>query len=486
MMGRRQQRQESLFYTGFSLEERIGEDNRLRRIENVVDFSFVRPAVSHLYGDVGKPSIDPVVVLKLMLLCFLEKIPSERELMRRLPERLDWLWFCGYDLDSPLPNHSVPSKARRRWGVKIFEQFFARILGQCMEAGLVDGETIYLDSSLIQGDVSADSLQPAFAVLARGTFEQLESHCDVPVGAPPVDSAPVEAKTRLSTSDPEARCRTKGRQSVIGYQEHRVVDDACGIITASETLDASVHEGRTLPTMVEQHEQNTGGKATHVVADKAYGEAANYEYLHERGQLACIPHKRHVATNTKAYPKSKFTYDARNDCYVCPCGVVLKRQSRRPNARGQVIYRASRRLCHACPQCQACFGGKIARKGKSLCRIVGEEHIQWADSCLTKGQRRRLLKRRQSVIEGSFGDASQRHGLKRARWRGRWKVRIQNLLIATLQNLRKLLKYGRPMNRRVVLASNAAILSQLALMVSFGKSDFGSWSLWSSFDPEFC
>jgi transposase len=108
MMGQRQQRQESLFYTGFSLDERIGQDNRLRRIDQVVDFSFVRPAVTHLYGDVGNPSIDPIVVLKLMLLCFLEKIPSERELMRRLPERLDWLWFCGYDLDSTLPNHSVP------------------------------------------------------------------------------------------------------------------------------------------------------------------------------------------------------------------------------------------------------------------------------------------------------------------------------------------------------------------------------------------
>ncbi|MBN1943929.1 MAG: transposase [Phycisphaerae bacterium] len=147
-----------------------------------------------MYGDVGNPSIDPIVVLKLMLLCFLEKIPSERELMRRLPERLDWLWFCGYDLDSTLPNHSVPRKARRRCGVQIFEQFFARILGQCMEAGLVDGETIHLDSSLIQGDVSGDSLQPAFAVLARQTFEQLESHCDVPVEAPPVASASVEAR----------------------------------------------------------------------------------------------------------------------------------------------------------------------------------------------------------------------------------------------------------------------------------------------------
>lgn len=486
MMGQRQERQESLFYTGFSLDERIGRDNRLRRIAEVVDFSFVRSEVAHLYGGVGHPSIDPIVVLKLMLLCFLEKIPSERELIRRLPERLDWLWFCGYDLNSKLPNHSVPSKARRRWGVTIFEQFFARILGQCMEAGLVDGETIHLDSSLIQGDASVDSLQPAFAVLARQTFEQLESHCEVPVDAPPVASAPVEAGTKLSGTDPEARCRTKGKQSVIGYQEHRVVDNAYGIITASETLDASVHEGRTLPTLVEQHERNTGGKARHVVADKAYGEAANYEYLHEHEQLPCIPHKHHSATNTKAYPKSKFVYDTKNDRYICPCGVVLKRQSRQPNARGQVIYRAPRSVCHACPQRQACFGEKIAQQGKSLCRSLGEEHIEWADHCLTPGQRRRLLKRRKSVVEGSFGDASQQHGLKRARWRRRWKVKIQNLMIATLQNLRKLLKYGYPTNRSAALMQNATILSQLALRISFGRTQWDARNRVSSLEPQFC
>jgi transposase len=443
MMGQRQQRQEQLFYTGFSLDERVGADNRFRRIADTVDFSFVRPAVADLYSDVGQPSIDPIVVLKLMLICFLENIPSERELMRRLPERLDWLWFCEYDLDSDLPNHSVPSKARRRWGLELFQLFFARILDQCMAAGLVDGETIHIDSSLIAGDVSLDSLQPAFAVLSRQTYEQLESHCDVPVESSPVDSNPPTAETKLSETDPEARCRTKGKQSVIGYQEHRVVDDAYGIITASETTDAAVHEGKTLDTMVSQHEANTDRKARHVVADKAYGTTENYEHLQEQGKQPCIPHKKFSATNTKAYPRSMFAYNEQEDCYVCPAGQVLKRQSKEPNTRGQVIYRAPRRLCHACEQCDACFGGPPGKQGKSVCRSAGEEYVEWADTCLSKTRRTHLMKRRKCVIEGSFGDAATHHGFKRARWRNRWKVKIQNLMIAAIQNLRKLLKYGR-------------------------------------------
>jgi len=157
-----------------------------------------------------------------------------------------------------------------------------------MEAGLVNGETIHIDSSLIQGDVSADSLQPAFAVLARQAFERLEANCDVPGEAPPpAASAPIDAKTKLSDTDPEARCPTKGKQSVIGYQEHRLVDNAHGIVTASETTDASVGEGRTLGTMVVQHETNTETSAKRVVADKAYGTAENYQYLRDRGAQPC-------------------------------------------------------------------------------------------------------------------------------------------------------------------------------------------------------
>jgi len=459
MMGRTQHRQEQLFYTAFSLEERIGPDNRLRQIRDGVDFSFARPAVAHLYGDVGNPSVDPIVLLKLMLISFLENIPGERELMRRLPERLDWLWFCEYDLDSKLPNHSVLSKARRRWGLDVFEEFFAQILMQCMEAGLVDGETIHIDSSLIQSDVSVDSLKPAFAVLARQAFEQLEENCDVPADSPPpVDSAPIDAKTKLSDTDPEARCRTKGKQSVIGYQEHRVVDDAYGIITASETTDASVGESRTLETMVEQHEANTDSSPTHVVADKAYGTAENYQYLRDRNLQPCIPHRHPSATNTNAYPKSTFTYDAEADHYVCPAGAILKRRSKQPNTRGQIAYRADSSTCRACSQREACFGGKVGKRGKSLCRIAGQDAIDWADACLPRHRRRHLMSRRKSVIEGSFGDATTHHGFKRCRWRRRWRAKVQNLLIATLQNMRKLLTYGRQRPRRAALAIRRALL----------------------------
>ena len=213
-----------------------------------------------------------------------------------------------------------------------------------------------------------------------------------------------------------------------------------------------------LETMVEQHQAHTASSPTHVVADKAYGTAENYQYLQEHDLLSCIPHPRRSATNTKACPKSNFVYDAAADHYVCPAGAILKRRSKRPNARGQIAYRACGSTCRACSQREACFGGEVGKRGKSLCRIAGQDAIDWADGCLSAGRRRHLMGRRKSVIEGSFADAATRHGFKRSRWRGRWRMKVQNLVIAALQNLRKLLRYGRPQPGTAAMAVLPALL----------------------------
>ena len=128
MMGRRQRIDAKMFYTNLSLDSRVRPENPLRLIKAALDFDFVPAAVRPLYGVRGNPSVDPVVLMKLMLLLVLENVASERELMARLSERLDWMWFCGYDWDSEIPDHSVISKARRRWGLKVFTDLFQRVL----------------------------------------------------------------------------------------------------------------------------------------------------------------------------------------------------------------------------------------------------------------------------------------------------------------------------------------------------------------------
>src|SRR3954469_10875185 len=149
MMGKPKRREPKLFYAGESLdlEARVPADHPLRKVLAAVDFSFVRPLVAPLYGYNGNESVDPEVALKLMFLSFFEGVRSERELVRQLPLRLDWLWFCGMDVDEPAPDHGVLSKARRRWGLSTFERVFRHVLGRCVEAGLVGGGTAHADST---------------------------------------------------------------------------------------------------------------------------------------------------------------------------------------------------------------------------------------------------------------------------------------------------------------------------------------------------
>ena len=154
MMGKQSEPQGKLFFTNVNMEKRIRSNHPLEKIASIIDFDFAYEAVKDKYGNNGNESVPPPVLLKLMLLLVFYNVRSERELMDTLPERLDWLWFLGYDLESEIPNHSVLSKARKRWGQDVFREFFERIVWQCVQAGLVDGRKIFMDSSLVEADAS--------------------------------------------------------------------------------------------------------------------------------------------------------------------------------------------------------------------------------------------------------------------------------------------------------------------------------------------
>lgn len=437
MMGRRQRIEGKLFYTDLRLDSRVRPDNPLRQIRATIDFDFARAVVQPLYGTVGNPSVDPAVLMKLMLLSVLENIPSERELMERMPERIDWMWFCEYDWDDPIPNHSVISKARRRWGVEVFSQLFQRVLAQCMDAGLVDGRTLHVDASIIRAHADQSTLHPLLRVAGQELYARLDA-ADGPVPAddPPRDPPP---GTWVSPTDPDARLTRKNGQPTLGYKDHRVVDDACGIITATVTTDAATAEAHVIEEALDQHEHHAGRSPRTVVADKGYGTAQVYESMAQRQITPCIPHQKHTGGHgVGIYPAGDFFYDAGRDAYRCPHGQWLERYA--TTADGTRRYRAGPGVCRGCPRRAACTR---ARDGRRLTRCVGQEWIDWADRCCSQAHRRRMGRRRMYRAEGSFADAANHHGYKRARWRGLVGMTIQNLLIASAQNIRKLIRWRR-------------------------------------------
>jgi IS5 family transposase len=462
MMGRPQRAAAKLFYIGWNLDQRVRADHPLRAIRAALDFDFVRPLVRSRYGRRGNPSVDPALLLKLMFLLFYEQVPSERALMARLSERLDWLWFCGLDLDSEIPNHSVISKARKRWGTEVFAEFFGRVLDQCVQAGLVDGTFVHVDSSLVAANADRTKLQTVLRLACREFYERLE-HESVESGEPkgPPGASPAgppaapepSLGSAVSPTDPDARLIRKNGQTTLGYKGHRVVDDRCGIITATATTPASVHDGAMLMGLLEGHQESTGQKAEAVAADSMYGTGENYEELREQGVRPAIPHQVQKGAPGK-FGRDQFRYEATNDCYVCPAGQEMHRVGRAPK-RDHWEYRAGRKVCRACPLRRQCTG----ETGRTFKRHVHQEAIDWADGLLPEGVRRRMLRRRRIRAEGSFADAL-RHGFKRARWRGLGKMTIQNLLIAAIQNVRKLVKYARKGRGAGILAKNLCLLVQ--------------------------
>ena len=147
-----------LFSYAVNLEKRVRADHPLRRVATAIDFKFVREEVAPRYGSKGNVSVDPEVIMKMMFLLFFDDVASERELMKIIAERLDYLWFLGYGLEDEIPDHSVLSKARARWGKEVFEQLFVRTIEQCVKAGLVDRRKLHVDSSLIEADASRESV----------------------------------------------------------------------------------------------------------------------------------------------------------------------------------------------------------------------------------------------------------------------------------------------------------------------------------------
>lgn len=461
MMGRQAPPQVSLFYVGFNLDERIREDHPLRKIDGIVDFEFTYREVRDRYGFNGNVSVAPPVILKLMLLLVLYNVRSERELMDTLPERLDWLWFLGYDLDSKIPNHSVLSKARRKWGVDAFKRFFERIVFQCVKAGLVDGRKIFMDTSFVDADASNNSLVDTHSLkryLNKGYTELLKRLSESEEGEQARENRKSPMGRRfVSTTDPDAAMISKGK-SKFRYKVHRAVDPASEIITSTLTTSGEIDDSHKMKSLMDSHSENTGVKAQTVVADSKYGTIENFLTCSDRGVRAHMPDlkkKQETSGQRKGiFPDKDFTYDQTKDAYICPAGKMLNHKRVLVNRRS-VDYAASARDCAECELRIRCTRNK---RGRTVKRHLRQEELDRMRAIAGSRLSKRDIMTRQHLMERSFA-RSVRYGFKRARWRGLWKAEIQEYITAAVQNIQVLIKYGNRPKAAIAMAAQSTVWS---------------------------
>ncbi|HUT72079.1 MAG TPA: IS1182 family transposase [Desulfatiglandales bacterium] len=384
MMGHQSEYQQKLFVTGFNLEKRIRKDHILRKIAQTVDCDFIYKEVRDTYGDKGNVSVPPPVILKMMLLLILYNVRSERELMLTIPERLDWLYFLGYDLDDAIPNHSVLSKARARWGVHAFKSFFERIVLQCVEAGLVDGTKLFADASLIDANASNNSVVDTHSLkkyLNKG-YRQLEARLD-DLAVPKITPA---NSRHISTTDPDASVtRHSSDRSKLRYKTHRAVDQKHEIITATKITPGSVDDGEVLEDIIETHQHTTQQGVDTVVADSKYGTIDNYLICYDRGIKAHIPSleatQQGSGRKKEIFPREAFTYHPDTDTFTCPAGNILTRRMYHKK-RNHYEYKASAQACACCELRARCTR---AKDGRSLKRHARQEEL---DGMLTHARGR--------------------------------------------------------------------------------------------------
>jgi transposase len=455
MMGVHQS-QNQLFSYRVNLEHRVRRDHPLRRIAATVDFTFVRAEVAHCYGHNGNVGIDPTVLLKLMFLLFYDDIASERELMERLPERLDYLWFLGYGLEDAVPDHSVLSKARRRWGQEVFAKVFIHTVQQCVQAGLVDGKKIHVDSSLIDANASRQSVvksSPELIAAYKTAYAAQESKlqdCSTHPGYQAINDQMV------SPTDPDAALARKGGGlSRPRYHHHRAVDDAHGVITAVETTPGSIVESSQLMNLVQQHQTHTGATVATAVADSAYGTAENLAACVEAGIAPHLGQGQKMGRRPEGaahlFGEDQFIYDKTSDTYRCPAGQKLAR--RLHSYRGSWEYKADKGVCQNCALRAQCTNAKL---GRTVQRHSKETLVQQGRQMAASGAARRDRQRRQHLMEGSFAQAANEHGFKRSRWRRLWRQQIQDWLIAAVQNVKILLKAVQKRNQGAMAQRAAA------------------------------
>jgi len=433
MMGEKESDNSKLYYYGFSLSERIPKDHPLRIVKKAIDFKFVYKEVKDKYGRKGNVSVPPPIILKMMFLLFFYNVSSERELMRTIPLRLDWLWFLGYDIDHEVPHHSVLSKARKRWGEELFYKFFVRIVEQCMEAGLVDGGKIFMDSSLIDANASNKSVVDKQSVekYANKHYRELE------------DKLEEKDERYISTTDPDAGVvKFSSGKAKPRYKEHRCVDERFGVITSSITTSGTVDDGKMFEELINTHEENTNKEVKTVVGDSKYGTVNNYLKCKDRD---IKPHLRDLKSTQEKGRKKKgifsedeFKYDAETDTFICPDGKKLRKRTYHKN-RGKWEYMSSKEDCEECRLRGKCTTSKSGVR--TVHRYKRQEELDEMRAEASGPNSKRDLKKRWSLMERSFADGSNLHGLKKARWRGYFRMQIQNHMISAVQNIRILIKH---------------------------------------------
>jgi transposase len=448
MMGRMNGGTAKLFYE-FSLEDVVPQDHLLRRMDRFIDFETLRTELRSFYSERGRPSVDPELMLRMLIIGYCYGIRSERRLCEEVKLNLAYRWYCRMGLEDPVPNHSTFSKNRhgRFREADLLRRLFEATVSRCMAEGLVRAEGFATDASFIRadvsrqravpGDVSVDWSDPSVA--SRAAQDYLDA----------LDQAAYPAKS-VSLTDPGSRwTAAMGGPAFFAWSTNYLVDIETSVIVDVEASVANrTAEVEATKMMIDRTQTRFGLKPKRLLGDSAYGSAETVHWLVENKKIA--PHvtlwdkgERRDGT----FSRSDFVFDAEKDEFTCPAGRKLRvhnREYKKPRSgvtkEGCRKYRARPRDCQLCPlkpQCTPRMPGRIVRRH---IYEAARDEVRRIQNTEAYQQSRRDRKK----VEMSFAHLKRNLGFTRLRLRGHGGARDEFLVAAAVQNLRKLARHAVP------------------------------------------
>jgi transposase len=443
MMGQQGSGQEQLFYS-FNLEAHVPQDHLLRGIDRFIDLSELREHLAPFYSHTGRPSIDPELMIRMLIVGYCFGIRSERRLCEEVHLNLAYRWFCRLGLEGAIPDHSTFSKNRhgRFRESDTLRHVFEKVLRRAMSEGLVGGEGFAVDASVVRADANRTRGVPGEQAAQRksgeGTPRAVREYLAALEQANPAEPAPKS----VSLTDPAARyTAAPGGPAFYAYSTNYLVDVEAGIIVDVEASPAlRSDELNATRTMIDRVEQRFELKPRRLIGDTAYGTAEVLGWMvNDKGIAPHVPVWDKSERTDGSFGRSAFSFDAENNRYVCPAGKLLK-PTWRMKKKNPNMYRASQYDCLACPlKSQCCPNGshrKIERSAFEPARDVAR--------AIAKTDAYRQSRKDRKKVEMLFAHLKRILRLDRLRLRGLSGATDEFLLAATVQNLRRMAKWLVP------------------------------------------
>jgi transposase len=437
-------------FSQIDYEHLIPKGHLLRRIDRALDLSFLPALTKPLYSEaVGRPSIDPVVFVRMVLLGHLYNIESDRQLVEEVGYNLAYRWFCRLALKDKVPDHSSMTKIRDRLGVEVFAKIFFNVVDQCQKAGLVKAERVMMDGSVIRANASIYNMEER---------EKKDDENDPPV--PPcgdqiyskdglsnndfrqrkIEGKKISNKTHVSCSDPDATLSGKAFEAKsLAYKTHSAIDADSRVIVDCHLTSGSTSEVKVMQSRVEAIEENLGLKIGEIIADRGYGSAENLKFLEDRGTKSNIPLWSTRSGETFfGQLEAGFIVSEDGKNVHCPAGHAMK-YSFHEEVSGRDMFMLPRPVCMKCPRAKVCLTEhEYKNRGKKFAIPAHREVLARVAEASEQPAFRAKLWERMWRMEGIFAEGKNHHGLRRAKYRGLSKVQAQVYMISTVQNLKRL------------------------------------------------